>query len=80
MVDATGIEPVTPSMSTRCSPAELRVRLGSLSGSGRRGYNGGAAEVQALWSAIRLSGSRFIGKSRDQTEVLEPRFDSIATE
>ncbi len=26
MVDATGIEPVTPSMSTRCSPAELRVR------------------------------------------------------
>ena len=29
MVDATGIEPVTPSMSTRCSPAELRVRPGS---------------------------------------------------
>ncbi len=29
MVDATGIEPVTPSMSTRCSPAELRVRTGS---------------------------------------------------
>jgi hypothetical protein len=28
MVDATGIEPVTPSMSTRCSPAELRVRSG----------------------------------------------------
>ena len=26
MVDATGIEPVTPSMSTRCSPAELRIR------------------------------------------------------
>ena len=24
MVGATGIEPVTPSMSTRCSPAELR--------------------------------------------------------
>jgi len=24
-VDATGIEPVTPSMSTRCSPAELRI-------------------------------------------------------
>ena len=28
MVDAAGIEPATPSMSTRCSPAELRVRLG----------------------------------------------------
>ena len=27
VVDATGIEPVTPSMSTRCSPAELRVRM-----------------------------------------------------
>ena len=26
MVDATGIEPVTPSMSTKCSPAELRIR------------------------------------------------------
>src|SRR4051794_614357 len=26
MVGATGIEPVTPSMSTRCSPAELRAR------------------------------------------------------
>ena len=25
-MDATGIEPVTPSMSTRCSPAELRIR------------------------------------------------------
>ena len=24
LVGATGIEPVTPSMSTRCSPAELR--------------------------------------------------------
>ena len=24
VVGATGIEPVTPSMSTRCSPAELR--------------------------------------------------------
>ena len=32
MVDATGIEPVTPSMSTRCSPAELRIRQ---NGSGR---------------------------------------------
>ena len=26
MVDAAGIEPATPSMSTRCSPAELRVQ------------------------------------------------------
>ncbi len=43
MVDATGIEPVTPSMSTRCSPAELRVRqsgpeaLRKASGAGRCG-------------------------------------------
>ena len=28
MVGTTGIEPVTPSMSTRCSPAELRARFG----------------------------------------------------
>ena len=28
MVGATGIEPVTPSMSTRCSPAELRAPHG----------------------------------------------------
>jgi hypothetical protein len=27
MVGVTGIEPVTPSMSTRCSPAELYARL-----------------------------------------------------
>ncbi len=27
MVDDTGIEPVTPSMSTKCSPAELIVRV-----------------------------------------------------
>ena len=26
MVDDTGIEPVTPSMSTKCSTAELRAR------------------------------------------------------
>lgn len=28
MVGTTGIEPVTPSMSTRCSPAELRALKG----------------------------------------------------
>jgi hypothetical protein len=27
MVGTTGIEPVTPSMSTRCSPAELRAQV-----------------------------------------------------
>jgi hypothetical protein len=27
MVGTTGIEPVTPSMSTRCSPAELRAQI-----------------------------------------------------
>src|SRR6476646_5687895 len=49
MVGATGIEPVTPSMSTRCSPAELRaLRLPdgwrSYIGSkaGRQGYSAAA--------------------------------------
>lgn len=38
MVDATGIEPVTPSMSTRCSPAELRVHTdGPFWGDGKGG-------------------------------------------
>jgi hypothetical protein len=32
MVGATGIEPVTPSMSTRCSPAELRALKPELTG------------------------------------------------
>ena len=42
MVGATGIEPVTPSMSTRCSPAELRAPLGwrSAEPSEWSGYNG----------------------------------------
>ncbi len=30
MVGATGIEPVTPSVSGRCSPAELRARSSDL--------------------------------------------------
>ncbi len=53
MVDVTGIEPVTPSMSTRCSPAELHVRAmlsraaEASQGAGRRGYNGAAGAVQA---------------------------------
>jgi hypothetical protein len=46
MVDATGIEPVTPSMSTRCSPAELRVRQSgpeALRKASRAGRCGGIA-------------------------------------
>ena len=35
VVDVTGIEPVTPSMSTRCSPAELHVHAAGVPG--RRG-------------------------------------------
>ena len=35
MVGATGIEPVTPSMSTRCSPAELRALEPVLTGAVR---------------------------------------------
>jgi hypothetical protein len=46
MVGTTGIEPVTPSMSTRCSPAELRAQilslnLGVLPSEGGLGKEGG---------------------------------------
>ena len=37
MVDATGIEPVTPSMSTRCSHAKLRLRFSPTEEAGTRG-------------------------------------------
>jgi hypothetical protein len=54
MVDVTGIEPVTPSMSTRCSPAELHVRrrVGFRPGRSRGytdagGYSASAAGAQA---------------------------------
>src|SRR3954452_1011112 len=48
MVGATGIEPVTPSMSTRCSPAELRaLRLPD----GWRPYIGSAAGRQGCLAA-----------------------------
>lgn len=39
MVDAAGIDPATPTMSTEHSPAELRVR------SGERVYSEGAARA-----------------------------------
>jgi hypothetical protein len=52
VVGATGIEPVTPSMSTRCSPAELRALKpndgsGPYIGSkaGRQGCSAGALEL-----------------------------------
>src|SRR6185312_12578933 len=44
MVGATGIEPVTPSMSTRCSPAELRALKST--GAGMRPYIGSRADRQ----------------------------------
>jgi hypothetical protein len=48
MVGATGIEPVTPSMSTRCSPAELRaLRLPD----GWRSYIGSKAARQGYSAA-----------------------------
>ena len=45
LVGVTGIEPVTPSMSTKCSPAELRVQAKALS-SGERRYTGEARPAQ----------------------------------
>lgn len=58
MVDATGIEPVTPSMSTRCSPAELRIRRRSKATLlGREGalYNPQAVRSARVISQIRLT-------------------------
>ena len=59
MVDATGIEPVTPSMSTRCSPAELRVHKGGPFWGGREGrrYNGRLVPVQGLKAATGMPAS-----------------------
>src|SRR5947209_9113792 len=48
MVGATGIEPVTPSMSTRCSPAELRA-LKSSNGAGMGPYIGSGAGRQGCF-------------------------------
>ena len=50
VVGATGIEPVTPSMSTRCSPAELRAPKGLIDGWGpyigsKAGRQGGSPQV-----------------------------------
>jgi hypothetical protein len=53
MVGATGIEPVTPSMSTRCSPAELRALEPVLTGAVRitdRDQTGKDAEATILAS------------------------------
>jgi hypothetical protein len=50
MVDAAGIEPATPSMSTRCSPTELRVRAHK---NGKGGYIGGREGRQANEARFR---------------------------
>jgi hypothetical protein len=57
MVGATGIEPVTPSMSTRCSPAELRALKTSIDGLGP--YIGSKAGRQPIaFSSEVGTGSR----------------------
>ena len=50
VVGATGIEPVTPSMSTRCSPAELRALKKGLDGCGP--YIGSKAPPQGRFPVI----------------------------
>ena len=47
MVGVTGIEPVTPSMSTKCSPTELHA-LCDRSPATKRSYIGIARPAQAL--------------------------------
>src|SRR3984957_20544395 len=59
MVGATGIEPVTPSMSTRCSPAELRaphrevftgaVRISAPKRAGKDAWPGVYEPLPGLW-------------------------------
>lgn len=77
MVDVTGIEPVTPSMSTRCSTAELHVR-GRLPGREaeagiyRRGgacasgqtRGGVAAQAASIRSTSTTSSRRWTGLAR----------------
>jgi hypothetical protein len=48
MVGATGIEPVTPTMSTWCSPAELRARTSGRSGGARCSEIAGDRQALAL--------------------------------
>ena len=55
MVGATGIEPVTPSMSRKCSPAELRARSKPAICSGSRPYIDLATAAQAAMSKSRLA-------------------------
>src|SRR6266516_6519717 len=52
MVGATGIEPVTPSMSTRCSPAELRALKSDVTGWGS--YIGSKAGRQGCLAGVRI--------------------------
>src|SRR5690606_12064907 len=65
MVDATGIEPVTPSMSTKCSPAELRVRRDGPGGTpGREGAVYNPADHRTA-SGKRAGGRRDSGSGGD---------------
>ena len=69
MVDATGIEPVTPSMSTRCSPAELRIRRNG-SGQVRNGK-----ERSITRSPRELQAPRRRKRSQKNLNVLSARAD-----
>ena len=65
MVGATGIEPVTPSMSRKCSPAELRALVsrgpaaGVQSGRSIAKSEGFASPAQALDGTVNSSFYRF---------------------
>ena len=67
MVGATGIEPVTPSMSTRCSPAELRALTGLRSYIGSDGIRQGTAAAYS--GAIDGSDCRAFGLPCSETWV-----------
>src|SRR4051812_16776201 len=57
MVGATGIEPVTPSMSTRCSPAELRALI----------------DFQAIPGCVPISALKRAGKDEARRPGAESR-------
>ena len=59
MVDDTGIEPVTPSMSTKCSTAELIIRI--FSGLPYAPYQTGRGKTTSGSSAIKGVGGGIKG-------------------
>ncbi len=67
-MDTTGIEPVTPSMSTRCSPAELRVHEFILPGVDPEAYPRLLGGDCTYCKCFRSIGLRYAGAIRSMPE------------